>query len=233
VAEVLQRFMQVAAEGWACWAFSNHDVERHISRWNLTPGGARVFLALILSLRGSVCLYQGEELGLTEAEIAFEDLQDPYGKRFWPKFKGRDGCRTPMVWRSDNRWGGFSEVRPWLPVPAEHLRLAVGSQAGDPDSLLAFYRRMLHWRRGHPALAKGDFRLGEASEAVVSFTRSHADETIFCAFNLSGEAQSLALPAGDWAMLEGTGFAARIEGRTVRLPPTSALFALAVSDAVR
>ena len=56
----------------------------------------------MLSLRGSVCLYQGEELGLTEAYVPFEELQDPYGKRFWPKFRGRDGCRTPMPWLGDN-----------------------------------------------------------------------------------------------------------------------------------
>ena len=87
-----------AADGWACWAFSNHDVERHATRWSLDAAQLRVYLALLLSLRGSVCLYQGEELGLTEAYVPYEDLQDPYGKRFWPKFRGRDGCRTPMVW---------------------------------------------------------------------------------------------------------------------------------------
>ena len=102
VGQVLRRFATVAADGWACWAFSNHDVERHATRWHLDPQQLRVFLALLLTLRGSVCLYQGEELGLTEAYVPYEDLQDPYGKRFWPKFRGRDGCRTPMVWMSDN-----------------------------------------------------------------------------------------------------------------------------------
>ena len=65
---------------------------------------------MILTLKGSACLYQGEELGLTEAELSFEDLQDPYGIKFWPKFKGRDGCRTPMVWDSKTAQAGFSTV---------------------------------------------------------------------------------------------------------------------------
>ena len=76
------------------------------SRAGRKPGGdtdavAKFAIALLACLRGSICLYQGEELGLTEAEIAFEDLRDPYGIRFWPAFKGRDGCRTPMVWEAD------------------------------------------------------------------------------------------------------------------------------------
>ena len=125
-----------------------------------TPAQLRVYLALLLSLRGSVCLYQGEELGLTEAYVPFEDLQDPYGKRFWPKFRGRDGCRTPMVWLSDNMNGGFSEAKPWLPVAMEHLR--DGGQRRrrtTRSSMLAFYRRMLAWRKARPALAKGGFAI--------------------------------------------------------------------------
>ena len=109
VGQVLRKFATVAADGWACWAFSNHDVERHATRWNMDAAQLRVYLALMLSLRGSVCLFQGEELGLTEAYVPFEELQDPYGKRFWPKFRGRDGCRTPMPWLSDNMYAGFSD----------------------------------------------------------------------------------------------------------------------------
>ena len=129
VAQVLRRFAQVASDGWACWAFSNHDVERHATRWHMDEVQLRVYLALMLSLRGSVCLYQGEELGLTEAYVPFEELQDPYGKRFWPKFRGRDGCRTPMPWMADNLYAGFSDAKPWLPVPPEHVRDG-GERAG-------------------------------------------------------------------------------------------------------
>ncbi len=101
-------------EGWPCWAFSNHDVERVASRWSpsgeVQPQQVKMLTALLASLRGSVCMYQGEELGLGEASVAFEDLQDPYGITFWPNFKGRDGCRTPMPWQ-DTEQGGFSSAQ--------------------------------------------------------------------------------------------------------------------------
>ena len=92
---VFAKFGSAAEEGRVCWSFSNHDVMRHVSRW-AKPGDdpaaiARLAIELLVSLKGPVCLYQGEELGLTEAALAFEDLRDPYGIRFWPAFKGRDG----------------------------------------------------------------------------------------------------------------------------------------------
>src|SRR5690606_34197458 len=153
---VLEAFGAVATDGWSCWAFSNHDVVRHASRWAALEPDRNAYLkaisALQMSLRGSVCIYQGEELGLPEADLAFEDLHDPYGIRFWPEFKGRDGCRTPMVWESHQPNGGFSTAKPWLPVPAEHITLAVNTQEDDPGSLLEHYRRMLAFRADHPVL---------------------------------------------------------------------------------
>ena len=225
VAQVLKRFATVASDGWACWAFSNHDVERHATRWALDGDQLRVYLALLLTLRGSVCLYQGEELGLTEAYVPFDELQDPYGKRFWPKYRGRDGCRTPMVWLADNLNGGFSDTRPWLPVAVEHLRMAVGQQEDDPDSMLAFYRRMLAWRKARPALAKGGFAIGETSDSFISYVRADGGEAVFCAFNLGAEPVAAALPEGEWRAIADSGFAGRIVGRSVELPPHQALFA--------
>jgi alpha-glucosidase len=98
----IKKFFAAGADSWPCWSFSNHDVRRHISRWagHATDHEAlgRQAAALLLTLKGSVCLYQGEELGLPEADILFEELTDPPGIRFWPEYKGRDGCRTPMPW---------------------------------------------------------------------------------------------------------------------------------------
>ena len=107
--------------------------------------------------------------------MSYEELQDPYGKRFWPKFRGRDGCRTPIPWLSDTMHAGFSEAKPWLPVAMEHVPMAVSVQDADPDSMLAFYRRMLAWRKTQPALAKGDFTLHETTDSVISYVRGHGN----------------------------------------------------------
>ncbi|WP_299368033.1 alpha-amylase family glycosyl hydrolase [uncultured Tateyamaria sp.] len=198
IAQVFEEVDTVAAQGWACWAFSNHDVMRHISRWNLTPAAARAYATLILCLRGSVCLYQGEELGLPEADVAFEDLQDPYGIEFWPEFKGRDGCRTPMVWEQSNQNGGFSTGHPWLPVSSEHLNHSVAAQEADPAALLHHYRRAISFRRTHPALVKGDHADMTATGTVIHFTRTAGDQTLFCAFNLGDDPATIPAPDGDW-----------------------------------
>jgi alpha-glucosidase len=226
IAEVLRSFEQGAPEGWACWAFSNHDVERHASRWRLTGPQVRLYLAVLLSLRGSVCLYQGEELGLPEAYVPFEDLRDPYGIRFWPKFRGRDGCRTPMPWTSDMTFAGFSDSKPWLPIAVDHKALAVDAQDSDPGSVLAFYRRMLAFRGHHPALAGGSLSLGPTASEYISFTRHLGDETLFCAFNLSDTGQTVTLPEGSWHILSDAGFESHVAGHEGYMPPAQALFAV-------
>ncbi|MFV0336182.1 MAG: alpha-amylase family glycosyl hydrolase [Tropicimonas sp.] len=227
VSQVLETFSRIGADGWACWAFSNHDVVRHISRWGLGAEQARVLTGLLMALRGSVCLYQGEELGLEEAEIAFEELQDPYGKRFWPRFRGRDGCRTPMPWRQDNRSGGFSEGRPWLPVPPGHLERAVSRQEEDAGSLLNFYRRMIAFRSAQPALVGGSFETVAAEEDFLSFLREGDGQRLFCAFNLGGAPREIILPKGEWTMLAGAPFNAEVEQGRASLPAYQAVFATA------
>ena len=203
-AELKATFDLLAAEApdaWPCWSYTNHDTVRHITRWGLDDRAVRTYLMMILSLRGSVCLYQGEELGLPEAEIAFEELQDPYGIEFWPEFKGRDGARTPMVWQTDNGRGGFSTAaKSWLPVTAPHLARSVAAQAGRADSLLEYYRAALAFRRAHPVLAGGEMSPVAVQGDVVGFTR-HGDAHLFCAFNLGAEAARVALPAGNWKPL--------------------------------
>ncbi|MEL6689671.1 MAG: alpha-glucosidase [Pseudomonadota bacterium] len=201
VATTFARFDAAAPDGWACWAYSNHDVVRHASRWDLTPEAQRLFHTLMICLRGSLCLYQGEELGLGEAEVPFEALKDPYGIEFWPEFKGRDGCRTPMVWESDNSNGGFSEGLPWLPVYGEHLGKAVGAQEGDPEAMIHHYRRALTFRQGQVTLRKGEQSPMQVAGDVLSFERSSEDETIFCAFNMSADPASAEMPEGEWTTI--------------------------------
>ena len=227
IAGVLKDFQERAADSWACWAFSNHDVTRHTTRWNLGPEAHRCYAALLLSLRGTACLYQGEELGLTEAYVPFEDLQDPYGKRFWPKFKGRDGCRTPMPWSHDQLHGGFSESRPWLPVAMEHVQAAAEVQDQDETSMLNFYRSMIDFRRAYPSLMKGDLELVEADDDYVSFVREYGNARVFCAFNLSDEERVVSLPEGSWQIDRGAPFTIAEDGTNTTLPAWQALYAFA------
>ncbi|WP_121631801.1 alpha-amylase family glycosyl hydrolase [Tropicibacter alexandrii] len=198
VAQIMADVDDKAPEGWACWAYSNHDVVRHATRWDLTPAAQRAFTTLMMCLRGSVCIYQGEELGLPEADVAFEDLQDPYGIEFWPEFKGRDGCRTPMVWEKSNQNGGFTEGTPWLPVSSEHVNMCVAVQEEDPGALIHHYRRAIAFRHAHSALRQGDHDGVKHTGTVVHFQRSDGDETLFIAINLSGEPAVIDAPEGDW-----------------------------------
>ncbi|MCL1065533.1 alpha-glucosidase family protein [Shewanella olleyana] len=176
-------------DGWPCWAIGNHDVQRVATRWGkgeTNPDLVKMLNGLLCSLRGSVCSYQGEELGLTEAPIEFEQLQDPFGITFWPMFKGRDGCRTPMPWLKDNQQAGFSENKQaWLPIPAEHKALSVDVQEANADSSLHAYRHFLAWRKQYPALVAGDIKFIESEEPVLAFTRHFETQTLLVVFNLA------------------------------------------------
>ena len=232
---VLSRFETVAAEGWPCWALSNHDVVRVASRWGgEQPSAAllRLAAALQMSLRGSPCIYQGDELGLPEAQIAYEDLQDPYGIAMWPDFKGRDGCRTPMPWTAKAADLGFSSAagatqKPWLPVTEAYRSLAVDVQENTPDSVLKFYRQLLHWRKAQPALMEGDMSLLAVDPQVLAYVRKSAHQKILCLFNLSGQTANWTIPA-DYtvSVLPEAGLTgATLNGRQVELKPWTGLFA--------
>ena len=134
---------------------------------------------------------------MKEAELAFQDLVDPYGIEFWPEFKGRDGCRTPMVWQTHVRNGAFSTAeRTWLPVPAEHLTHAVDTEDNIEGSVLEFYRSMLIFRKAHPALAKGSITLLEGPDNILAFIREHEGERLLCVFNMSPESEEFVIPPG-------------------------------------
>ncbi len=205
VASVLETFMSHADDGWVCWSYSNHDVVRHKSRWDLDDAADRIYVVLLVCLRGSLCLYQGEELGLNEADLSYSQLQDPYGKQFWPEFKGRDGCRTPMVWSDETPHAGFSTAHEtWLPIAGNHLAKAVSCQDGDPASLLNHYRKVIRLRSQFNALKVGHLSaIAVTDDRVLSFQRSSGNEIIFCAFNLSEQSIDLAVPAGEWDVIGG------------------------------
>jgi alpha-glucosidase len=223
IRNTVESLRQRAPLSWPCWTISNHDVERVVSRWGQSashlPHFATQLTALICALRGSVCIFQGEELGLGEAEVPYESLRDPYGIAFWPAFKGRDGCRTPMPWDSNDR-GGFSSAQPWLPVPPQHLALSVQAQERDSTSALQGFRRLLAWRRQQELLISGDIEFLAATGSVLAFRRFEGRNALLAAFNLSANPASISLPGltvnqtvGGHGLPEG-----RFESATLTLP---------------
>ena len=198
VARVASSWLEPQGGGWPTWTFENHDAPRALSRWCKNGDGvgfARLKMLLLCSLRGSIIVYQGEELGLPQVEIPFEQLQDPEAIANWPQSLGRDGARTPMPWTAAQPNLGFSTSEPWLPASMTHAPLAVDRQEQDDNSLLHFSRACFELRNRHPALRHGSMRIIEAGDQVLIFERELAHQRLRCAFNLSDQAIPYA-PAG-------------------------------------
>lgn len=221
-------------EGWPSWAFSNHDAPRAVTRWTLDGDmarTARLNLLLLLSLRGNPIIYQGEELGLPQGDVAFEDLLDPEAIANWPHTLGRDGARTPMPWQANAPQAGFSSAnRTWLKLDPVHAGFAVEQQASDPGSTLGYARQLLAARRQYPALVQGEIALLDSAEDILAFLRRDESGTVLCVFNLGETPGHWSAPAGlgrlnliatesavgsgavPEALSPGTGFWAAVEG---------------------
>ncbi|URW76194.1 alpha-amylase family glycosyl hydrolase [Sphingomonas donggukensis] len=209
VAEAVENWPDTPGTGWPSWAFENHDAPRAISRWaapDQREAFAAVKMLLLVCLRGSIILYYGEELGLTQVDVPFESLQDPEAIANWPLTLSRDGARTPMPWRSDAAGLGFSGATPWLPTGPDHAALAVDVQQGDAGSMLALTRRLLAFRNTNDALLTGGITVRVATDTLLVFERASADEVLLCAFNLGSEAADCT-PAqpGRWRVVEQVG----------------------------
>lgn len=227
VRHVIENMENGLGTGWPSWALSNHDVTRVVSRWGADHDPAKfapLATALLTSLRGTACIYQGEELGLEEAEVPYELLQDPYGLRFWPKFKGRDGCRTPMPWTSKSPSSGFTTGKPWLPVAEPHQRKSVEAQDGVAGSVLELTRQLLKWRRSQPALHKGSISFVDSQDGTVMFRRQHKDETLLCVFNLTAAQLQVDLGELPVTNVGPAFFDSEQSGNTLRLGGLQAFF---------
>jgi alpha-glucosidase len=225
----VEEFNARVKDGWASWSVGNHDAIRVATRWaagEYSPALTKLVLAMQLSLKGTPCLYQGDELALPEADVPFELLQDPYGITFWPEFKGRDGCRTPMPWTASSANGGFSTGKPWLPVPAEHLALAADLQDKDPQSMLNFQRAIIHWRRTLPQLTRGEIAFYDVPEQALALRRDLPGfPSVLAVFNVTNQPVSFEWPAAAGASrLDGHGLPGEVNGTTVTLPPYGGWF---------
>ena len=194
VAEIITRWDNNPETGWPSWAFSNHDAMRVVSRWAMGRDAekfAKLAMMLLLSLRGNAFVYQGEELGLCQAEVPFERLVDPEAIKNWPLTMGRDGARTPMP------WGDLPTTEPWLPLDPRHHARSVAVQLQDSQSPLAFTRQMIAVRQSHQALRLGTMTILEAGDDILAFERRVDAETLLCVFNL-GDAAARYVPSGSW-----------------------------------
>ena len=223
--------------GGNCWMVGNHDYGRMRSRFTGKDATGKpypkdfyhLFVALLVSLPGAFCLYQGDELGLPEAripeDIPVDQIQDPFGKALYPDVKGRDGSRTPMPWEKDAKNAGFSTAeKTWLPIPEAHLDRAVDVQSENPQSLLNTWRRMLHWQKQQPALTTREgYEILDTDEPILGFIRESEEQRLLCLFNLSEEVTDYQLPP-ECKNTTGSGFNADRQGDTVKIPGYGAFF---------
>jgi alpha-glucosidase len=189
------------AAAWPVWTGSNHDVSRLATRWCAgDPAKVRVALLMLLTLRGTPVLYQGDEIGLTDREFDKGELRDPVGLRFWPYYPGRDPERTPMQW-DDGPNAGFTStgVTPWLPLTDAPMNVA--DQRADPDSLLHFVRAVIALRRQSADLLAGDYRRLASVDGVWAWQRG---PTTVVALNLSADAQEVTVPIAPGIVAIGT-----------------------------
>ena len=179
-----------SASGWPTFVISNHDIVRSYERYGDGVHNdqiAKLMAGLYLTLRGTPILYYGEEIGMkTTPPTRKEEVQDPEGRTGWPKEKGRDGERTPMQW-DESKNAGFSDAKPWLPVPPSSKTHNVADELKDTDSILSFYRSVLNLRHTNKALLDGSYvPLNENDKNVLTYLRVYKDETVLVALNMTG-----------------------------------------------
>jgi alpha-glucosidase len=183
--------------GWPNWVLGNHDRPRIATR--VGAAQARVAAMLLLTLRGTPTLYNGDELGIEQVKIAPEQVADPFEKNVPGYGQGRDGCRTPMQWDT-TRFAGFSTTGPWLPLTDDAATVNVAAESADPASLLNLYKRLIALRRGSAALTAGAYGSIAADGNVLSYMRKADGERVLVVLNFGANAAQHRLPAdsGPW-----------------------------------
>jgi len=171
---------------WPTWVLSNHDNRRHRTRYGGSLLRARAAAVLLLTLRGTPFIYQGEELGLLDVELLPHDWVDP---------GGRDGPRAPIPWERESPFGWRGEP-PYLPFPPEAAERNVAAQRADPESIAHLYRDLIAVRRASPALSGGDWKPVEAPKDVIGFRRSAAGDQRVILVNFAGHAEEIPVDGG-------------------------------------
>jgi len=222
--QIAQREQTFNAAGvWPVTVMSNHDLPRAASRYakGEEDAQARIAMALLLTLRGTPFMYYGEEIGMRDIHLRRSEILDPPGKKYWPIYKGRDGCRSPMQW-DNGLQAGFSTTSPWLPVHQDYIHRNVSTQQADPHSLYNFTKKLLSLRKAFPALPRGDFIPLETRPGTLAYLRSTPEQSVLVAINFKDRHIQFAPPSGKWQLLfsshaELTDLAAALVPYEVRL----------------
>jgi alpha-glucosidase len=178
---ILNYYEALPAGAWPNWVLGNHDQPRIATR--IGAGQARVAAMLLLTLPGTLTLYYGEELGMTNVQIPAEKVQDPAEKNEPGIGQGRDPERTPMPWDTSPS-AGFTIGSPWLPLGDDHVAINVEALEADQTSMLHLYRRLIHLRRNCPTLVGGKLQVVKADQHLLSFQRIGEKERFLVLLNL-------------------------------------------------
>ncbi|QDZ06866.1 DUF3459 domain-containing protein [Sphingomonas panacisoli] len=199
------------ADGWPNWVVGSHDAPRIAAR--IGEAQARVAAMLLLTLRGTPTLYQGDELGIGKVDIPPDRVRDPQELRQPGLGLGRDRSRTPMPWNGSCH-AGFSSVEPWLPLNSDWKERNVAAEADKARSMLTLYRRLLSVRRSTPALNEGTFTLIRADNDVLMFERKLGRVRRTIALNFSNEPRRIDSARGKVILstLEGVGASGELRG---------------------
>ena len=176
----------VGTEIWPNYVLSNHDQPRSATRYCRGEDDARakIAIAMLLTLRGTPFLYYGEEIGMRDISMKRSEILDPPGKIYWPLYKGRDGCRSPMQW-NDSTNAGFTTGKPWLKTHPDYKTRNVESQKRDPDSLWNFTKRLIGLRKQERALQAGELMFCDAPKGMLRYTRSLKDSRLTVCLNFT------------------------------------------------
>jgi alpha-glucosidase len=155
-------------QGWPNWVLSNHDQPRVASR--VGSDQARVAAMLLLTLRGTPTVYYGDEIGMRDVPIPFEEVQDPQGLNMPDKNLSRDPSRTPMQW-DDSTQAGFTTAKPWLRIDRNYTAINVKKQKEDKNSMLMLYKRLIDLREREPSLIEGSYKPVYSDHQMISYLR--------------------------------------------------------------
>jgi alpha-glucosidase len=177
-------------DAWPNWVLGNHDKSRVATR--VGRAQARVAAMALLTLRGTPTMYYGDEIGMHDVPIPFEQVRDPFEKNVPGLGLGRDPERTPMQW-SGEEYAGFTKGISWLPLANDYPRVNVSLAQRQPNSFLTLYRRLIELRRAEPALSVGDFGPLPGDDDLMAYIRKTDERRLLVVLNLSPKTKSFSI----------------------------------------